>query len=127
VKTNLEDRIKFFEEHAGWSYDPKTETSEEGRHSNAIALALAEAQAKKEYLSYVWTYDDIDTSSFEDTDNPHVLWICALMPENETYNCGIPALASLGGIDLGADGRPCSDPYAKVIEAELALEYLSEL
>jgi hypothetical protein len=113
---------QFFYEHAGWSHDPKTETSKDGRKRNALNLAAAEAWAYKEGLSFDWNVDDIDSSFFSDEQPFRRLWACALVyPNNEMLGC-------IGGVDLAACGPDAyySDPYQRVIEAELALAAMRE-
>lgn len=121
----LDDPLKsdreFFYEHACWSYDPKTETKEQGRWRCADALAEAEAQARARGWSYEWYVDpDIDSREFSDS-RPHwSLWMCVLHDKNGEH------LESLSGIDFGRDGTPWSgNPYRRVVEAELASNTLS--
>jgi len=112
----LVNAAEFFAEHAGYSYDPTTETAETGQARRGRELAAAESTAAAAGVEYRWTYDDI-TSADHDTsgDEPYPLWVCSAMLEGT-------AVASLCGIDLGPAGRPCSDPYARVVRAELACE-----
>lgn len=119
--TNLNEAAAFFFKHAGYSYDPKTETPEQGRTRVAQTLELAERFARSYGLVFAWEVDpDIDSSDFDDSDEPWQLWQCCAYDQDENLR------ASLGGIDLGRDGHPDSDTYARVIEAELADEVLGQ-
>ena len=110
---------EFFREHAGWSYNPATETAEQGRARGARALAEAEAWAAAAGVRFVWG-DDWDVGD-------HVA-------EYDCYEEGEPAtcervLAYLGGEVVAALG--CIDDatpeYRRVIEAELASEARHDL
>jgi hypothetical protein len=103
----MDDATKFFYDHAGWSYDPKTEAAERGRQRVAQLLAKAEAWAKIEGLWFDWQ-PDMD-SSYEDN-APR--WMCLAKLDDTVW-------ASLGGIDTDPDN---GDPDRRVIEAELASE-----
>ncbi len=108
---------KFFFDHAGYSYDPVTETPEQGRIRCARNLAAAEALAREAGVSFAWEVDqDIDSSDFDDSTDPWALWTCV------AYDCTGAVAASLGGVDFGRDGTPHGDDYRRVVEAELADE-----
>jgi hypothetical protein len=118
-----EDQLFFFE-HAGYSWNAKAgETPEQGRTRGAIALEVAERAVRNlrhaEAIQFVWEHDDQTNESFEDTDEPYALWQCCLM-------VGDTPASSVGGVDFGRDGSPVGDAYARVIEAELAAEWLPE-
>lgn len=53
---------QFFYEHAGYSYDPLTETPEQGRQRGATVLAQAERESRDAGDSYEWRIDT-DSSS----------------------------------------------------------------
>lgn len=110
---------RFFYEHAGWSYDPKTETSEQGRRRCAKRLAQAEAFAKRHRMRFEWSKDDITNRSFTDEGPEYRLYQVLAYLDGRV--CG-----SLGGVDFGQHGKPASEPYARVVEAELALDPLHE-
>lgn len=112
---------QFFKKHAGYSYDPRTETVEQGRQRCARALADAEARASERGYSFDWRLDDIDSSSFTDEKPSWALWQCAMF--DESGECA----AILGGIDFGRDGDPWGDTYRRVVHAELALEGVKEI
>jgi hypothetical protein len=117
-KTLTPDQL-FFYTHAGFSYDPKKETEDQGRIRCAKALAKAEEKLRNSGAYVEWSNDwDIGShkdyygkgSCYEDSEpktcESAVLW------DSE----GLYVLASLGCID-DADSN-----YRRVIEAELAQE-----
>lgn len=111
---------QFFLRHAGFSYDPKTETADAGRRRNARDLANAERRASAAGMSFGWSIDpDIDSSEWCDDPPAYDQWVCVCR------DAVGDSVASLGGIDFGRDGSPYSDPYRRVVEAELAREALS--
>jgi hypothetical protein len=113
----LIEREQFFYEHAGWSYHPLTETPERGRMRGARSLAWAEFIAEESGVTFEWGVDaDIDSSDFSDETPAWLLWECV------AYDADNEVIASLHGIDFGRDGEPDGEPYAKVVEAELASE-----
>jgi hypothetical protein len=109
---------QFFYDHAGFSYDPNTQTMEEGHVETAKALAEAERKMLAgpyfadigpeygavydgdggPYYGPIWT---VTLYSVEDADNPD-------------------PIGSLGGVACD-DG----DPYLRVVAAELALEHIA--
>ena len=110
--------LEFFYTHSGYSYDPKTETAQQGRYRCAKAMRDAEQRALAMGARFDWDIDpDIDSSDFSDDPNPWPLWVCYAW-------LGDDIAASLGGIDLGRNGEPVRDPYARVIEAQLACEFV---
>lgn len=107
----------FFLAHAGYSYDPKTQTPLEGRRETAKQLAYAEKRAREQGCSFEWSIDPDGTSAdFSDDPNPWAVWQCVAR-DSEGH-----AFASLGGIDFGRDRDPWMDAYRRVVEAELACE-----
>lgn len=116
----LTDAEQFFYDHAGWGYDPATETPEHGRARGAMHLADAEKHAARKLWSVEWEIDpDADTEptdSYFVSGNPQ--W-CATL-----YDEGGNVLASLCGIDFAEphDVTPEAEPYARVVAAELAYE-----
>lgn len=123
----------FFWKHAGYSYDPKTQTPEERRKECAKRYAVAERWASENDVQFQWEQDSETDALFRDTDNPYQLWRCICCQGDEI-------VAVLGGIDLGRNGSPypygvgvlgnptahTRDPYARVVEAELALEAMPD-
>lgn len=113
---------QFFYEQAGYSYDPKGETQEQGKRRCAQLMAYAERRASADGYSYEWSVDPYITSSdFCDDPEPWALWTCLMRDEEGKV------VKSLGGIDFGRDGEPWGDPYRRVVEAELAMEYYANL
>ena len=109
----------FFKQNAGYSYDPQIETAEQGKRRTARELAAAEEQIKTLPVGFVWQQDDITSEEHSDEKPFYPLWLCLLLDENGK------TLESLCGIDFGRDKEPWGDPYRRVVEAELALEYLN--
>ena len=122
TRTNMNQAERFFYNHAGFSYDPKTETSEQGKVRCAKELAETERVAKNLSWYCEWTNDwgvgshkeyfGAD-SAYADRE-PETCESCRLLDESGEY------LQSLGCID-DADAN-----YRRVIEAELASEALYE-
>jgi hypothetical protein len=110
----------FFYRNAGYSYDSKTETPEQGRLRCAKELADAETIGQR--LGYVleWDFDecpDLSWMSDEEREHDHEVLCCRIPdPENTRHS-----LASLYGI-TDPDSR-----YRRVIEAELAAEAIADL
>ena len=112
---------QFFYENAGYSYDPATETQEQGRVKCAKSLAQAEQLALSAGVAFEWQIDQfINSSDFSDDPEPWELWECV------AYNADGNVIASLSGIDFGRDGSPWSSNYRRVVEAELATEAMPE-
>lgn len=104
---------QFFFDHAGWSHYPYKETSAEGRTRCAINLAAAEAIARNAGVSFEW---------LRDTDAGENQYGCLL------HDAAGKVHHALGGIEFANSGEPWSgDPYRRVIEAELANDYVSEI
>lgn len=124
-KTKMTKAEQFFYDNAGFGYDPKTETEEEGKVKCAKALAKAEAFATEQGWSVTWeqsgeqygwqgeTFDVITKPGFkgETFDG----YDAALYDEDGHF------LGSIGGVTF-AKNTPTGDPYKRVVEAELALE-----
>lgn len=116
--SNYDDAVAFFYEHAGYSYDPETETPEQGRQRSAELLAAAERDAVKRGYEIVWAVDDDpiwdDDVQRETTDYDQ--YVCSV------YDADGVVLASLGSVDFGPGVTPESAPYGRVVAAEVALE-----
>jgi hypothetical protein len=107
----------FFFKHAGYAYDPKTETPTQGKWRCARELAAAERYAQRNGWQYEWVDDpDWDGKTLCCHEEPQ----CP--PPHEVLGCvlrgaeGRSVLASLWSI-----GDP-SPEYKRVVEAELAFE-----
>lgn len=115
---------KFFYDHAGVSYNPATETLEQGKVRGAKLYASAEQWARETGYSFEWGIDPYSCSAdwFDDNEDggknndPWPAWKCVM------YNEKGGVVQSLHGTDLGRGGTPYGDPYRRVVEAELALE-----
>lgn len=125
MKTNtsakaLSPAVAFFYEHAGWSYDPVKETSDEGKLRCAQALADAEAKAASAGVQFRWEQDDITNREHGAIHSKKVaeyyLWQCCAYHEGEV-------IGSLSAVDFGADGEPWGEPYARVVQAEIVSEW----
>ena len=112
----MDDAVEFFEEHAGWGYNPATETPEEGKHRGAVELAAAESWATFWGVTFTWSDDWSIGDHAEEYGEAYEA------PYGEPETCELvvadvgPLYASLGCID-GA-----TPEYRRVIEAELASE-----
>lgn len=111
---------QFFYDNAGYSWDPNTETREEGRIRCAKELALAEAYAKRHDWSVVWEPDwEIGN---------HQEFYGGDLRDGEPATCEVATLydehgeclASLGCID------DATDEYRRVVAAQLALGVLPQ-
>ena len=120
---------QFFLKHAGCSYNPETETRIDGHARQARALAAAERKARDEGFYCRWEIDPYTLSAdWVDNNedggqncNPWQTWQCCM------YNAEGGIVNSLHGIDFGRDKEPWGDPYRRVVEAELAIERLTNM
>lgn len=106
---------QFFFDHAGWSHNPKTETSEEGHIRCAVALAAAERRLMVHANAWCeWA---------EDTDG-----VSDLRTDRETYTTCECACIRIDGIVVASLGCivDATDDYRRVFRAELALEAFPE-
>jgi hypothetical protein len=109
----IRDAVRFFADHAGYATPP-------GRMACAASLAEAECRAERVGLVYRWEEDQDPDWSWREEGVPDYPMLCCLVFDPRDLK---HPLASLGGIDLGAEGTFNShDPYRRVIEAELASE-----
>lgn len=106
---------RFFYEHAGWSWDPATETEEEGRLRCARELAAAEARLKAGPFYVGWVPDDVPWDGDVPYDGP--LWIVQLWSVADS--AGPELLGAIGSV-AEEDGGP----YLRVVAAELADQYI---
>lgn len=107
----------FFLRHAGYSYNPSTQTPLQGRIGGAKRLAHAEKAAMVAGCSFEWSIDPASSSlDFSDECPPWDQWQCVMR------DCLGRIVQSLHGIDCGRGGGPWGDPYRRVVQAELAIE-----
>jgi len=103
---------KFFHTHAGWSYDPAKETSDQGRIRCAQQLAFAESRLLEAMrvadVGVTWDEDQMEGAEQ-----------AAIWHRDENGKC--THLAALGGI------IDATKAYRRVVRAELALECVEEL
>jgi hypothetical protein len=112
ISSSLYERYKFFHEYAGWCTPP-------GKVACALALARIEERAAEEGLVFMIEDDDIPW----DGDCPapkYLLWCAVYLPGTRRPG---DHLAGLGGV--GVDSL--SDPYLRVVAAELYAEALAGL
>jgi hypothetical protein len=123
VTEDMSKAERFFYTHAGFSWNPKTQTEDEGKRECARLLAAAERWASEEGIAYRWAIDEwANSSDFSDDTEPHALW------QVVAYHDG-DVVGSLGGVDFGDGGDPWqseSSAYRRVTEAEIALERVKE-
>ena len=100
---------QFFYDNAGWAYDPKTETSDQGRQRCARSLAVAEQWRITNGAWFQWEQDDINDEYLTP-----LFWCGMYLPGHKH------PVQSLGGID------DRGSTYARVIQAELALQEMTE-
>ena len=106
---NMTKQEQFFYDNAGSSYDPKTETKEQGQERGARRLAEAETYAAQSGWTFEWGQDDRCDHGKDCDNHSHMAEYCLLSNGDEV-------LASLSMIC-----GPTSD-YRRVVQAELALE-----
>ena len=123
VSTSIEpltDAEAFFYKHAGWSYDPARQTPDEGRRECARTLARAEVEAQARGWSVEWSPDTdaIWDDDVERETTDYDQYLATLYDDEGCYLTGI------GSVDFGPTDCPEDEPYARVVAAELASEYL---
>lgn len=119
MKMKLSDAEQFFYDQAGYYYDPKTETENQGHIRCAKLLAATEQHAKSSGIRYEWERDDLTSREFSDERPFYPLWVCIARKGGEV-------IGSLCGIDFGRGIKPQGQPYKRVVEAELAIEDYQE-
>lgn len=107
---------KFFTRWAGYSWDLRVETQEQGRVRCAQALARAEAAAREAGVVFEWREDDRGSSEWSEKRPSWAQWVCIARDADGRV------VASLGGIDFGRGREPWGNPYQRVVEAEVAAE-----
>lgn len=115
---SLSDDEAFFYAHAGYSYNPKIETGEQGRIRGARELAAAEAHGKAQGW---WTELRRDSDVMEDDVDTvgrvargEIINLCVILHNSDNEIIGV-----LGGVTVKDE----SDPYLRVVAADLMCEY----
>lgn len=106
----------FFFKHAGWSYNPQTESPSQGRTRCAIVLAEAEARAASHGVQFFWDFDGMTNREWTDEGEEYGTWACTAYYQGEN-------IANICGVDFGNGGEPWGDPYARVVQAEILCEW----
>jgi hypothetical protein len=118
----LPGAVAFFNEWAGWSYDPATESPEEGRARTARHLAQAEEEAERRGWYVEWSDDwEITDHAAEYGEEAYPNGNPETCENADLYDEHGNMIRSLGCID-DADAN-----YRRVVEAELAAEALAEM
>lgn len=113
----MQTPYQFFLKHAGSSYYPGKETPAKGNRRNAKALAAAELSASRAGVMFEWEIDPDGSDSAGEFSSEGPFWGCTI------YDPKRDAIGSLWGVDFGAGKAPWGDSYARVVQAELSLEY----
>lgn len=132
-KITLTEAEQFFYEHAGYSWDPKTETATSGRTRVAVLLAAAEGTLEGSPLSVTWTPDDQPAECA--CGNPDCVsdgapaWVVQLRGPDERCN-DLPSdsgevLTASGGYDFPS-GEPWGEASARVAAAQLVAGWLAD-
>ena len=75
----MDKLTQFFYDNAGYSYDPKLESQEQGKIRCAIFLANATKWAFKEGISFQWDVDqDSDSTHFSNETPAWPLYQCSM-------------------------------------------------
>ena len=123
-----DEALLFFFKHAGYSYDPKTETPLRGRWRCARKLAEAEREAHARDWSFEWEWDDDDVGR----QGRYTSGECVqcgdqdCTREHEVLGCILRTSVDRHAASLWSIVDPSPD-YRRVVEAELASEHLAEL
>jgi hypothetical protein len=118
VKTAKQQAYLFFLRNAGYCYDPKTQTKQQGKSEGARKLAAAERDARAMGYTFEWT-QDVDGCIGCSCDSPDC--DCSAGRPHECLVCLMRDAAGICCQALGSICKP-SREYRRVIEAELAIE-----
>ena len=115
--------LDFFHARAGYSYDPKTETKEEGRLRTAKALAAAERERVERGFRVSWEPDPYPCAAMGEGEEAayeagEIVILTGTMTDEEGN-----IVASIGGVSVKAE-HGTNDLYLRVVEAEMAREAL---
>lgn len=117
MTTAKQSAYQFFFRNAGYSYNPKTQTKQQGRAACARKLAKAERDARALGYTFAWEDDwsigdhQKEFDCYVDS-GPDTCETCMMLDDAGNV------VQSLGCID------DATREYRRVIEAELALEQL---
>ena len=115
VEPSTSSDAQFFHDNAGWSYDPTTETPEEGRARTAERLAAAEQRLKSGPYFIRVVPDDEPWDGDVPWDGP--IWTVGLYSVED--NAAPQLIGSLSSVACEE-----GDAYLRVVAAELANEHL---
>lgn len=133
----MNEATQFFFDNSGSSYRPDRESEFVGRVLGANEMARAEAWARNAGALFQWCVDQLDSSEWSDERPAWDQYACLMYmrcsdctkdldTEHAIKDCSrklhYHIQQSLGGVDFGHDGSPRDDNYARVVEAQLALE-----
>jgi hypothetical protein len=131
---SLSETERFFFEHAGASYHPATETLEQGKVRGARQLAMAEDYAEVHGWHFTLDIDsdgpmpdDVDSVGSVERGEAVCLSLVLYGPDPDAADTRVPfrgrvVLGSLHNIIVPND----SDPYLRVVAAELALDAMPD-
>lgn len=114
----MQTPVEFFAAHAGLCILPG-ESEDQARDRGAHALAAAERAASDAGCSFHWDIDPFTDSSDWSEDEPYAVWSVVMRDGAGTV------VGSLGAVDFGSGGEPWGDQYRRVVEAELASDWLT--
>jgi hypothetical protein len=109
----LTDTEQFFYDNADYSFNPATETEDEGRIRGARELAAAEQRLENGPYFIDYRPDDKPWDGDVPYDGP--LWVVNLQ---SVEGVSAPEVIAV----LGSVACELSDPYMRVVAAQLALE-----
>jgi hypothetical protein len=122
MKTAKQQAYLFFLRNAGYSYNPQTQTKQAGRSECARKLAKAERDARALGYTFEWEYDSEGCTGCS-CDSPDC--DCSTGADHETLGCRMVNTDGHTVQSLWSICKP-SREYRRVIEAELALEEMSQ-
>lgn len=111
----------FFLRNAGFSYDPKTQTPQQGKAATARKLAKAERDARALGYTFEW---DFDLDGCQGCDCTSQECVCSTGADHETLSCICRDSCGTVVQSLSSICEP-SREYRRIVEAELAEEALA--
>ena len=117
----MQTAYQFFREHGSYLWSETAgESEDEGRKRCAYASAAAELAALNAGCSFSWEGDPDLVCTSADWIDPLHTWLCIMRDGSGAI------VGSMGGVDFGRDGQPWGQPYRRVVEADLASEWLAK-